>query len=231
MQEGQVLRSHPTLLDKPQQPRPNFRVWPLSYMRLSLLSMLTYQVDEFMEASAAPAFQGRMSELRQLVYSVLPEEEEPAAASGAKEQNGHSNGNGSASPQEEVLATLMGFKKYCFENPLVKTASAADQKTLERELRTYLLAQVQQEEDRWAIPTATTRAGKPGGRIYQHLLQLGTQHRCRQRVWPLCLGIHRMPSQLHANPWRRRQGCFPHCRREVRGSWCVPTSRYHGPYL
>ncbi|KAI0906511.1 aphidicolan-16beta-ol synthase [Ustulina deusta] len=160
MQEDKYFDLIPLFWTSPNNRARTFASASFLY-EVSLLSMLTYQVDEFMEASAAPAFQGRMSELRQLVYSVLPEEEEPAAASGAKEQNGHSNGNGSASPQEEVLATLKGFKKYCFENPLVKTASAADQKTLERELRTYLLAQVQQEEDSERF-RQQRQSGKPG---------------------------------------------------------------------
>ncbi|KAI0972982.1 aphidicolan-16beta-ol synthase [Xylaria arbuscula] len=145
MQEDKYFDLIPLFWTSPNNRARTFASASFLY-EVSLLSMLTYQVDEFMEASAAPAFQGRISELRQLIYSVLPEEES-VAANGIKEQNGHANGNGSASVQDEVLATLKGFKKYCFENPLVKTASAADRKILERELRTYLLAQVQQEED------------------------------------------------------------------------------------
>ncbi|GAW15751.1 hypothetical protein ANO14919_051710 [Xylariales sp. No.14919] len=143
MQEDKYFDLIPLFWTSPNNRARTFASASFLY-EVSLLSMLTYQVDEFMEAVAAPAFQGRFSELRQLIHTVLPEEE-PATAT--KEQNGYANGNGSASPQDEVLATLKGFKKYCFENPLVKTASAADRKTLERELRTYLLAQVQQEED------------------------------------------------------------------------------------
>ncbi|KAF2964174.1 hypothetical protein GQX73_g9398 [Xylaria multiplex] len=144
MQEDKYFDLIPLFWTSPNNRARTFASASFLY-EVSLLSMLTYQVDEFMEAVAAPAFQGRISELRQLVWTVLPEE--PVEAAVTKEQNGHANGNGSSSPQDDVLATLKGFKKYCFENPLVKTASAADQKTLERELRTYLLAQVQQEED------------------------------------------------------------------------------------
>lgn len=144
---------------------------------VSLLSMLTYQVDEFMEAVAAPAFAGRISELRQLVHDVLPEQEPVVVTNGKQHQNGnghvngdhingsgkensdtngndgivtdeeHNNKNKNTWAEGEVFATLTEFKKYCLEHPQVKRASAADQKTLRRELRTYLLAQVQQEED------------------------------------------------------------------------------------
>ncbi|KAI1359805.1 Copalyl diphosphate synthase [Xylaria arbuscula] len=159
MQEDKYFDLIPLFWTSPNNRARTFASATFLY-EVSLLSMLTYQVDEFMEASAAPAFKDRMPELRDLIYSVLPEEQ-PAESNGTKEQNGHANGNGTASAQEEVLATLKGFKKYCFENPLVKTASAADQKTLERELRTYLLAQVQQEEDS-AKFRELKLSGKPG---------------------------------------------------------------------
>ena len=159
MQEDKYFDLIPLFWTSPNNRARTFASATFLY-EVSLLSMLTYQVDEFMEASAAPAFKGRMFELRKLIYSVLPEEQQ-AESNGTKEQNGHTNGNGTASAQEEVLATLKGFKKYCFENPLVKTASAADQKTLERELRTYLLAQVQQEEDS-AKFRQLKESGKPG---------------------------------------------------------------------
>ncbi|TRX97397.1 hypothetical protein FHL15_001675 [Xylaria flabelliformis] len=166
MQEDKYFDLIPLFWTSPNNRARTFASASFIY-EVSLLSMLTYQVDEFMEAVAAPAFQGQWSELRQLIYNVFPEEE-PVAANGTNgtkqsngHTNGHANGNGSASPQEEVLATLKGFKKYCFEHPIVTKASAADQKTLERELRTYLLAQVQQEEDS-ARFRQQRDSGKPG---------------------------------------------------------------------
>ncbi|KAI0454428.1 Copalyl diphosphate synthase [Xylaria acuta] len=149
MQEDKYFDLIPLFWTSPNNRARTFASASFIY-EVSLLSMLTYQVDEFMEAVAAPAFQGRMPELRQLIYTVFPEGE-PVTANGTKQTNGHSNGNGngngSASPRDEVLATLKGFRKYCLEHPIVTKASAVDQKTLELELRTYLLAQVQQEED------------------------------------------------------------------------------------
>ncbi|GAP92352.1 putative terpene synthase family protein [Rosellinia necatrix] len=164
MQEDKYFDLIPLFWTSPNNRARTFASASFLY-EVSLLSMLTYQVDEFMEAVAAPAFAGRLSELRDLIHTVLPEgeEEEEAAAPAAatKSQNGHANGNGSASAKDEVLATLQGFKKYCFENPYVKRASAADQKTLERELRTYLLSQTQQEDDS-ARFRARRDSGKPG---------------------------------------------------------------------
>ncbi|KAI0861469.1 Copalyl diphosphate synthase [Xylaria cubensis] len=166
MQEDKYFDLIPLFWTSPNNRARTFASASFIY-EVSLLSMLTYQVDEFMEAVAAPAFQGQWPELRQLIHNVFPEEE-PVASNGTNgtkqsngHTNGHANGNGSASPQEEVLATLKGFKKYCFEHPIVTKASAADQKTLERELRTYLLAQVQQEEDS-ARFRQQRDSGKPG---------------------------------------------------------------------
>ncbi|KAI1751254.1 Copalyl diphosphate synthase [Xylaria castorea] len=159
MQEDKYFDLIPLFWTSPNNRARTFASASFIY-EVSLLSMLTYQVDEFMEAVAAPAFQGRMSELRQLIHNVFPEEES-VAANGTKQSNGHANGNGSATPQDEVIATLKGFKKYCFEHPIVTKASAADQKTLERELRTYILAQVQQEEDS-ARFRQQRDSGKPG---------------------------------------------------------------------
>lgn len=153
MQEDKYFDLIPLFWTSPNNRARTFASASFLY-EVSLLSMLTYQVDEFMEAVAAPAFEGRISELRRLIYTVLPEE-----ATETNGSNGHATGSGSA--QDEVLATLKGFKKYCFENPYVKVASASDQKTLERELRTYLLAQVQQEEDS-AKFRQQRESGKPG---------------------------------------------------------------------
>ncbi|KAJ2985001.1 hypothetical protein NUW58_g5768 [Xylaria curta] len=125
MQEDKYFDLIPLFWTSPNNRARTFASASFLY-EVSLLSMLTYQVDEFMEAVAAPAFQGRFNELRHLIHTVFPEEEADTQSS-----NGHSNGNGHASAQDEVIATIKGFKKYCFENPYVKRASAADQKTLE----------------------------------------------------------------------------------------------------
>ncbi|KAI0203005.1 Copalyl diphosphate synthase [Astrocystis sublimbata] len=162
MQEDKYFDLIPLFWTSPNNRARTFASASFIY-EVSLLSMLTYQVDEFMEASAAPAFQGRMPELRQLINTVFPEEEPANGANGHANghSNGHSNGKATASAQEEVLATLKGFKKYCLEHPIVAKASAADQKLLARELRTYILAQVQQEEDS-ARFREQREAGKPG---------------------------------------------------------------------
>jgi aphidicolan-16beta-ol synthase/syn-copalyl-diphosphate synthase len=166
MQEDKYFDLIPLFWTSPNNRARTFASASFLY-EVSLLSMLTYQVDEFMEAVAAPTFEGRIPELRQLIHTVLPEEEEPLATNGFKHQNGNGlkhqngNGNGSHSAQDEVRATLRGFKDYCLEHPIVVTASAADQKTLKRELRTYLLAQVQQEEDS-ARFRQQRDSGKPG---------------------------------------------------------------------
>ncbi|KAI1438940.1 terpene synthase family protein [Xylaria sp. CBS 124048] len=123
---------------------------------VSRLSTLTYQIDEFVEAVATPLFQGRFSELREMIDALFSEESE--MSNGVKGQvngysnghvngNGNGNGNGNTPTQETVLSTLRGLKDYFLAHPQVLSASPADQQNLKRELRTYLLSQVQQEED------------------------------------------------------------------------------------
>ncbi|KAI2642333.1 Copalyl diphosphate synthase [Xylaria nigripes] len=136
---------------------------------VSLLTMMTYQVDEFIEAVAAPTFQKDFSELRQMInilflekhgaYGIQIQNRHPNGnghinGNGNHSINGHSNGNGysnyaigHSSAKDDVLATLKRFKEYFLENPFVLTSSVSCQESLRREARTYLLAQVQHEED------------------------------------------------------------------------------------
>ncbi|KAI1816639.1 terpene synthase family protein [Poronia punctata] len=173
--------------------------------QVSLLSMLTYQVDEFMEAVAAPAYKDRLDELRKVVYEILPEEEDeerPDTGTGTStnkqtgsakprpsgflygflsnfistspDTNTNTNTTLTEDPEiitapaeTEVRQTLTNFKKYCLEHVLVQKASKADRNTLRRELRTYLLAQVQQESDSAALRSGNSNSS-PKNKSFFH---------------------------------------------------------------
>jgi hypothetical protein len=137
---------------------------------MTTIALLNFQVDEFMEAVAGPAFQGRMSELRQLIHDMLPEEE-AVKVNGVKSHNGtdgiiNTNGTNNTngingikkdsrmsdidaqdSSYDDVFTLLSRFTKHVLEHPSIQSASPWDRKVLKRELRTYLLAHVQQAED------------------------------------------------------------------------------------
>lgn len=141
---------------------------------MMIIAVLNFQLDEFMEAVAGPAFQGRMSELRQLIYDMLSEKE-TVKVNGVKSHKGTDgiitngmNGVKEDSPMsdmdaqnsgcedvcstqgssyEDVFTLLSRFTKYVLEHPSIQSASPWDRKVLKREVRTYLLAHVTQAED------------------------------------------------------------------------------------
>ncbi|OJJ05787.1 hypothetical protein ASPVEDRAFT_137870 [Aspergillus versicolor CBS 583.65] len=125
---------------------------------MTVIALLNFQVDEFMESAAGPAFQGRMQDLRQLIVKLLPDEE--------PRQNGHTNGTttngaGAEDPSYEMVYTqLSRFLKHVLHHPTVQSSSLWDQKILRRELRTYLLAHATQAEDSARLPQQQTSRSK-----------------------------------------------------------------------
>ena len=126
--------------------RARFHVSPSYLYEMMALSFYTYQVDEFMEAVAAPAFQGRIPELCQLVRT--------AVAQGIADIEGGNNTLDSedknhmgSSRDHEIFDLLYTFVKVIMGNPIIRSASPWDRTALERELQGYLLAQSAQIED------------------------------------------------------------------------------------
>jgi aphidicolan-16beta-ol synthase/syn-copalyl-diphosphate synthase len=132
---------------------------------LALLSLLVFQIDEFMEDVVASLFVGQYDALRQLINSLFVKEDH-AKINGSANTNGSAKVNGSQDLEfvdvtkrskllgssekvtyEEVVHYLKKFISYLEDHPSVRNASAWDKDMLHRELRVALLAHAQQAED------------------------------------------------------------------------------------
>ncbi|PYI10667.1 aphidicolan-16beta-ol synthase [Aspergillus sclerotiicarbonarius CBS 121057] len=125
--------------------RARFHVSASYLYEMMALSFYTYQVDEFMEAVAAPAFQGRIPELCQLVRTAVAR---GTADVGSNETaNNQEKNHIDPSGDNELFDLLYQFVKVIMGNPFVRSASSWDRDALERETQGYLLAQSAQIED------------------------------------------------------------------------------------
>lgn len=112
---------------------------------LMALSFFTYQVDEFMEAVAGPAFKGRMDILHRVIDKAL--------ARGSGGTNGAHQGNGDVGSQDingtfgEFVSKLGSAVEFILDNPVVREASSYDQRCLLQELGVFLHAHATQVED------------------------------------------------------------------------------------
>jgi aphidicolan-16beta-ol synthase/syn-copalyl-diphosphate synthase len=137
---------------------------------MSRIALLNFQVDEFMEATAGPTFDGRFDDLRDLIRDMLaddrpvpiiPNKSTLNGTNGVHESNGVHNSH-KLKPLDlndrdpgyiQVFTHLSKFLNYILQHQYVQAASAWDQQLLRRELRTYLLGHTQQAED-------SSRSGK-----------------------------------------------------------------------
>ncbi|EXL39270.1 hypothetical protein FOCG_18115 [Fusarium oxysporum f. sp. radicis-lycopersici 26381] len=125
---------------------------------MCFIAMLNFQLDEFMEATAGILYRGRLDDLRQIIHDLLADKTstEPAATqevdSGIEETDMSMSDSGLDTPDRSpeyntVFSALSGFLKHVLKHPSIQLASAWDRKLLKDELRTYLLAHIQQAED------------------------------------------------------------------------------------
>jgi hypothetical protein len=129
-------------------------------------SMLNYQADEYMEAVAGRYFENRLEDLVSAVNKIFVLETEkngvqtpPARMNGKVVENGHTNGttyqttNGvnpnveGSSELQGVVTVLTKFVHHVLHHPKVLSSSAFDRARLARELKTFLLAHVEQTRD------------------------------------------------------------------------------------
>ncbi|PWY93642.1 hypothetical protein BO94DRAFT_615056 [Aspergillus sclerotioniger CBS 115572] len=112
---------------------------------MMVLSFRTYHIDDFMESVARPAFKYHIEGLRHLVGTVT------AKASSQSDGVGYcTDVNGDHmehSKYGDHIHTLTRCVRSILENPVFQSASPNDRKTLEQELRVYLLAHAKQVED------------------------------------------------------------------------------------
>ena len=99
---------------------------------MMVISFLNYQVDEFMEAVATPCFANKLEELGRLVSALVLRDIKPVNF---------------PSSYQPVLEPLGRFVAYVLDHPLATMASRRDYQCLQRELRFFLLAHVQQAKD------------------------------------------------------------------------------------
>ncbi|KAI5860764.1 Copalyl diphosphate synthase [Durotheca rogersii] len=142
---------------------------------MMVISLLNYEVDEFMESVPGPEFQGNIPGLRALISDLFVEDYSSpynGLRSLSLPSNGHSSRcrdtNGAACSTEikgatagalnrtldvqgvnyqQVAEPLSSFVAYVLEHQSVVAASDWDRKNLQRELKTYLLAHVTQAEE------------------------------------------------------------------------------------
>lgn len=122
---------------------------------MMVISFLNYQADEFMEAVAGPLFEGRLSDLRQLINDLMQDKAGQTLAdsngSNSSKSNGHVPSGTDVDPHtasyEHVFTTLARFVTYVAKHPAVVASSPWDRKVLRQQLRTFLLAHVAQTED------------------------------------------------------------------------------------
>jgi hypothetical protein len=142
---------------------------------MCFIAMLNFQLDEFMEATAGVLFRGRMDDLRQLIHDLLAEETSAKALGGARDQMPSNSDSGieedlsmsdsssddapDCNPEYElVFSALSTFTSHVLKHPSIQSASAWDRMLLAREMKSYLLAHVQQAED--STPSTSSEQSK-----------------------------------------------------------------------
>lgn len=118
---------------------------------MMVVSFLNFQADEFMEAVAAKHFMGRGQDLRGLIDRLCLE----AVGSCSGRNTPPADG------PLEILAPLSRFISRVLRHPKVASASAWDQKCLQREIKTYLKAHVTQMEDSGLFQQEQQDLGNP----------------------------------------------------------------------
>ncbi|KAK1561739.1 ent-kaurene synthase [Colletotrichum navitas] len=122
--------------------RAGFRASPLFLWEMMNISMLSYQVDEFIEAEAGPAVAGDLKVLRDFVLDLFPDDKKTSAP-----KDVHMDGSPACRETAARLEPLRRYVDYIRNHWAVAAASAADQVNLDRELQLYLLAHIQQLQD------------------------------------------------------------------------------------
>ena len=107
-----------------------------SYLwNLMTLSLFTYQVDEFMEAVAGPAFEGELTGLRRIIDETVSQ---------MQRQDNAPDARGDSVSMENQLAKATRF---ILDQITIRRASHHDRTTLVQELRIFFHAHATQVED------------------------------------------------------------------------------------
>lgn len=135
---------------------------------MALLSMLNYQVDEYMEAVVQPVYLQRPDLVRSMIYDICAELPKDMITNGGT--NGCLNGAGheqmtddedsmnSDTPEgfDDIKVVLSGYVSHFMNHPSVQKSPEATKKLLRRDLAKFLQAHITQTLDnhRLAFKTA-----------------------------------------------------------------------------
>ncbi|KAK1992304.1 ent-kaurene synthase [Colletotrichum falcatum] len=129
---------------------------------LMKIGVLGFQTDEFTEGVIQPGFAGNHDVVRQYVRSLIPTEP------------GDSSIDPDGLPGVERLKPLELYRDFIMEHWAVTAASPADRLNLAREVRAYLLAQIQQAEDN--VRFARDAVFAPTTSYFSWARSIGTDH-------------------------------------------------------
>ncbi|KAF5576188.1 ent-kaur-16-ene synthase [Fusarium pseudoanthophilum] len=140
------------------------------------LSLLGYQIDEYMEAVAGPTF-GDISLLRQTIDKIIDNTGIKSARTNGITHNG--NGHKHESPDiTQVEDTLTRFTHSVLKHRDVLRSSSPDQNTLRQEFRTFMHAHVTQIEDnsRFSKQISSNVFSSPEQSYFQWVNSTGGSH-------------------------------------------------------
>ncbi|KAK1566049.1 ent-kaurene synthase [Colletotrichum navitas] len=129
---------------------------------LTTIGVLGFQVDEFIEGVAQPVFAGNHDVVKRYVRYLLPMEPSDSAT----EPDGLQG--------IERLKPLQSFRNFIMQHWAVAAATPADRLNLARELRAYLLAQIQQAEDN--VRFAQSAVFAPATSYFSWARSIATDH-------------------------------------------------------
>ncbi|KAF5618361.1 ent-kaur-16-ene synthase [Fusarium sp. NRRL 52700] len=140
------------------------------------LSLLGYQIDEYMEAVAGPVFSD-ISLLHQTIDKIIDKTSVKSAGTHGPVRNG--NGHQQESPNiGQVKDTLTRFTKSVLNHKDVLRSSPSDQDTLRQEFRTFMHAHVTQVEDnsRFSKQASSDVFSSPDKSFFQWVNSTGGSH-------------------------------------------------------
>jgi aphidicolan-16beta-ol synthase/syn-copalyl-diphosphate synthase len=116
---------------------------------MMFLSVLNFQVDEFMESVAGPAFEPHFDELKSLIDDVFPGYTCNGIANGSYTSIIQTPNGQLPSPtiHDEVRRPLERYIKHLLQHDAVRQASSRDVRALRQELKRFLHAHVIQAAD------------------------------------------------------------------------------------
>lgn len=151
------------------------------------LSMLNYQIDEFMEVDVERRFGGDLCVVRLVIQELFAEFGLPSSEESFQTQSGQRVSTEHRNDLDSIRLTLSRYIKYILHYPEVLSSPASLQHKLAFELKTFLLAHLKHAEDNRRFrrqltsgtPTSSTRdfhaTGNMGGIDQKKFSRCGDQ--------------------------------------------------------